>query len=243
MNVRRLLLVDDHLMLTEALAARLTGADDLWVAGRCTTDDPHLFELTRQLRPDVLTIEVQPLGSAVEDVLRKLFEAWPAVNIVALSAEHDVERAVSAARAGVAAWVPKECGADQLAEVLRGVCQGHSWYPPELLGPVLRELRADVRQAADRTGPLDVLSPRELDVLSSMVEGRHGRQVAEHLSISIDTVRAHTRSILTKLGVHSRLEAVRVARAAGMRPPEQPADLPVQAMSLVAPSFDRRCAR
>jgi two-component system, NarL family, response regulator LiaR len=220
MTVRRILLVDDHLMLTEALADRLP-ADDLWVAGRCTVDDPNLFQIVRQLRPDVITIEVQSLGDTIADMLLGLSEAWPQASVVALSADRDVASAVRAARAGVRAWVPKECGAEELATVLRGVCQGHSWYPPEMLGPVLLALRADIRQATERSGPLDALSPRELDVLTNMVDGRHSRQIAAHLSISVETVRTHIRSILAKLGVHSRLEAVQVARAAGLRPPER----------------------
>jgi two-component system nitrate/nitrite response regulator NarL len=217
---RRVLFVDDHQMLTEALAARLADVDDLCVAGRCGTDDPRLYELIRQLRPDVVTIEVAAIGHRVEDVLRDVAKACPSTSVVVLSADRDPERALRAARAGAAAWVPKEAGAAQLIAVLRGVCVGHSWFPPDLLGPVLRGLRTDIRQATDRTGPLDMLSPRELDVLGSMVDGRHGPQIAEHLSISVDTVRTHTRSILAKLGVHSRLEAVRVARAAGLRATE-----------------------
>lgn len=218
MHVLRVLLVDDHLMLTEALAARLSRADDLWVAGRSVTGDRDLPELVGRLRPDVITIEVAGLGSAIEEVLGSLVAAWPDTRIVVLTSEQDSERAVRAARAGVAAWVPKERGADELLEVVRGVARGESWFPPELLGPVLRELRADVLRAKDRTGPLDVLSPRERDVLHSMMAGRRGRQIAEHLMISTDTVRTHTRSILAKLGVHSRLDAVRVARAAGLLP-------------------------
>jgi two-component system nitrate/nitrite response regulator NarL len=220
MTPRRVVLVDDHQMLTEALAARLADVDDLCVAGRCTTDDPQLYELIRQLRPDVVTIEVAAMGNDIEDVLRDVTMSWPTARVVVLSAERDPERALRAVRSGVAAWVPKEAGAAQLISVLRGVCLGHSWFPPELLGPVLRGLRTDIRQATERTGPLDMLSPRELDVLGSMVDGRHGPQIAEHLSISVDTVRTHTRSILAKLGVHSRLEAVRVARAAGLRASE-----------------------
>ena len=116
----------------------------------------------------------------------------------------------------------KEQGADELETVLRGVCQGHSWFPPEMLGEILRELRDDVRKAKENSDPLDVLSPRERDVLTSMAEGKRGRQIAEELLISTDTVRTHTRSIFSKLDVHSRLEAVRVARAACLRPPERP---------------------
>jgi len=65
-----------------------------------------------------------------------------------------------------------------------------------------------------------VLSPRERDVLLSMMDGKRGRQIAEELLISADTVRTHTRNIFAKLDVHSRLEAVSVALAAGFRPKE-----------------------
>ena len=90
-----------------------------------------------------------------------------------------------------------------------------------MLGEILRELRDDIRRAREDSDPLDVLSPRERDVLASMAEGKRGRQIAEELLISTDTVRTHTRSIFSKLDVHSRLEAVRVARAAGLRLPER----------------------
>lgn len=217
MPIRRLLLVDDHLMLTEALSDRLATVDDIWVAGRCGATDPGLLGVARRLRPDVITIEVGQLGSTAGDVLGGLATACPAARVVVLSAERDTGHAVLAARAGASAWVPKDSSADDLVAVLRGVCAGNAWYPPDLLGPVLRALRSDVRQAADRTGPLDVLSPRERDVLTGMLDGGRAKQIAGDLAISVDTVRTHTKSILAKLGVHSRLEAVRVARAAGLR--------------------------
>jgi two-component system, NarL family, response regulator LiaR len=219
-DVLRLLLVDDYQMVTEALASRLSVAPDLWVAGCCSTNDPQLPDIVRWLRPDVIVIEVEPLGFAVGEVLRRLSAAWPPARIVVVSGDHDVAHAVDAARAGAQAWVSKEQGADELETVLRGVRQGHSWFPPEMLGEILRALRDDVRRATEYSNPLDVLSPRELDVLASMAEGKRGRQIAEELMISTDTVRTHTRSIFTKLDVHSRLEAVSVARAAGLRPAE-----------------------
>lgn len=218
MPIRRLLMVDDHQMLTEALSDRLAAVDDIWVAGRCGSSDPALLDVARRVRPDVITLEVSQLGSAVGDVLAGLIAACPDARVVVLSAERDAGNAVLAARAGAAAWVPKDSSADELVAVLRGVCAGDSWYPPDLLGPVLRALRSDIRRAEDRTGPLDVLSRRERDVLTGMLAGSTARRIADDLTISVDTVRTHTKSILGKLGVHSRLEAVRVARAAGLRP-------------------------
>lgn len=216
-KVLRLMLVDDHQMLTEALAARLSVSSDLWVVGRCETGDPFLAKTVSKLRPDVITVDVETAGSATGELLERLGTAWPSARIVVVTAGHNAARAVDAARAGAAAWVPKECSVEELTAVLRGVCRGYSWYPPEVLGLVLSELRDDVRKARDRSGPLDVLSERERDVLTGMVEGKRGGQIAEELLISAQTVRTHTRSILAKLRVHSQLEAVSVARAAGLR--------------------------
>jgi two-component system nitrate/nitrite response regulator NarL len=231
MDVLRLVLVDDYRMVTEALASRLSAAPDLWVAGCCQTDDPRLPEVVRWLRPDVVLIDVEPLGFAIPEVLSRISEAWPDASIIVVSADGDVSHAVEAARAGADAWVSKSQGADQLETVLRGVARGHSWFPPEMLGEILRGLRDDVRSARESTSLLDTLSPRELDVLTSMAKGKRARQIAAELMISADTVRTHTRSIFGKLEVHSRIEAVSVAWAAGLRPEEAAAPAAARAAS------------
>jgi NarL family two-component system response regulator LiaR len=133
-----------------------------------------------------------------------------------------VAHAVEAARAGVAAWVAKEQGAAELEVALRGVIKGESWFPPHMLGEILRELRADARRA-QADDELGMLSKREREVLLAMMDGKRGLQIATDLTISADTVRTHIRNIFAKLDVHSRLEAVRVARAAGLRAPGQAA--------------------
>jgi two-component system, NarL family, response regulator LiaR len=218
----RLLLIDDHLMVTEALASRFCAATDIWVAGRCTTADPSLLDIVRGVRPDVITIEVEPLGPAIGEVLQRLMAARPEAHVVVLSSDHIVAHAVEAARAGVSAWVAKEQGAGELETVVRGVVNGKSWFPPEMLGEILRGLRDDIRRAREHGNLLSSLSRRERDVLLRMMKGMRGPQIAQDLMISADTVRTHIRNIFTKLDVHSRLEAVRVARAAGLRWPEQP---------------------
>ncbi|MGH3475479.1 MAG: helix-turn-helix domain-containing protein, partial [Nocardioidaceae bacterium] len=102
--------------------------------------------------------------------------------------------------------------------VLRAVPLGHAFYPPRQLGVVLRELLDDARRARDYSARLDVLSDREHEVLLRIVDGKPVSQIAAESVVSTNTVRTHVRSILTKLGVRSRLEAVSVARAAGLRP-------------------------
>lgn len=219
MNPARVLLIDDHLMVTEALAARLSAAMDLWVAGRCAATDPNVLQLVQALRPDVITVEAAPFGDRIGDMVRKLAAAEPNARVLVLSSDHDVGHAVEAARAGAAAWVAKEQGTADLEGVLRGVIKGESWFPPHMLGEILRELRADARRASQADDSLGMLSRREREVLLAMMDGKRSGQIAADLTISADTVRTHIRNIFAKLDVHSRLEAVRVARAAGLRAP------------------------
>ncbi|MGH3812332.1 MAG: response regulator transcription factor [Pseudonocardiaceae bacterium] len=218
MTFFRVLLVDSHAMLTDALTVQLSTADDLWVVGSCTPDDPRLTDIVRTVRPDVITTDIGSAAAATGGMVRKLRTAWPPAHLVVLTGSHDTAHAVAAARAGAAAWVSKECSLDHLLEVLRAVPLGHAFYPPRQLGVVLRELLDDARRARDYSARLDVLSCREREVLLRMVDGKPVNQIAAESVVSTSTVRTHVRSILTKLGVRSRLEAVSVARAAGLRP-------------------------
>lgn len=214
----RLVLVDSHRMLTDALAARLSAAREMWVAGTCTVDDPRLTEVVRTLRPDVIITEVGRDPAGTGRMVRVLRETQPTVHLVMLTDTPDTAHAVAAARDGAAGWVPKQSSVDHLLAVVRAVCQGHACYPARQLGAVLRELRDDIRHARDHSDRLGVLSDREREVLLGMVDGKPVNQIAAESLISPNTVRTHVRSIFTKLGVHSRLEAVRVAREAGLRP-------------------------
>lgn len=222
----RLLLVDDQQMLIEAIAARLSSTPDIVVVGHCATRDPQPDALATLLRPDVITIEVAQTRDA--RALLTLFRtAWPPARIVILSASHDPEQAADAARAGADGWVSKESSIDALAHALRCASRGDAYFPPEQLGDVLRELRADVGRAQRREGPLDVLTPRERDVLMCLSRGDRPAEIADELGVSAHTVRTHTNKIFTKLGVHSRLEAVTVARGALRRTQPPPMGVPV----------------
>jgi DNA-binding NarL/FixJ family response regulator len=211
-------------MVAEVLAARLSAADDLWIIGRYPTDHPQLPDVVQGLRPDVVILEVEALGAGSAEMLCRLRAACRLAKMLVLTGSDDPQRAVEAARCGVDAWITKESSLDQLVAAIRGVCQGHAIYTPRHLGAVLRQLRDDVQQARDRSGPLDVLSSRERDVLACMVEGKAAPQIAGELLISANTVRTHMYNILAKLQVHSGLEAVSVARGAGMRPSSERPD-------------------
>lgn len=216
----RVLLVGDHQLLIEALAGKLSATPGIVMVGHCTTRDPHPDGLATLLRPDVIAIEATQAGTAAA-LLMMFRAAWPPARFVVLTASPDPDQAVEAARAGAAGWVSKDSSIDTLAHALRCAAAEHACYPPQQLGHVLGELRADIGRAQRRDGPLEVLTPREREVLVFFAQGLAPAEIANELGVSTHTVRTHTNKIFAKLGVHSRLEAVAVARAAlgRTRPP------------------------
>lgn len=218
MDIRRVVVVDDHQMFTEALSVTLSAEADLRVVGRSTLDDPDLPALLARVRPDVLTVDVGPLGPRFTEVIGRLVAARPEVKVVVLTASRDVEQVIEAARAGADAWLSKESPSAELVATIRAVCAGHACYPSAHLGAVLRALRAGAPPSPPERDLLAQLSRQERRVLAGMVDGATGPDLAAVLQVSLGTVRSHIHHVFTKLGVHSRLEAVKVARAAGMRP-------------------------
>jgi two-component system, NarL family, response regulator LiaR len=216
----RIFLVDDHQMVSEVLAARLAVTSELWVTGRHTTGDPCLFEAVARGGPDVIVLDVTGIGHRAAELIRRMRSAAPGVHVVALASADDPAIAVGVARAGAEAWIGPDTSLEEFGDVLLSVSRGQACYPPNLLGVVLRALLEDARRARDRDGPLDALSSREQEVLLGMVDGKSGTKMAHEMFLSANTIRTHSRAVLTKLGVHSRLEAVALARAAGMRPSE-----------------------
>ena len=214
----RLLIVDEQQAFADALAALLATAPDLQVLG-AATDVETAVGLTRSLRPDVVTLDVDG-GSS--DAVNQLHRAYPPAAIVVVTTSESPYGALHAVCAGATAWVPKHCAAEELFGVLRLASDGGSWFPPRLLGQLLRELAQAQGRSPLHVGPLGELTPREYDVLMCLVEGLDRKASAYRLRLSVNTVRTHVQSLFIKLGVHNTLEAVAVALDAGVRAPAGP---------------------
>lgn len=170
--------------------------------------------------PD-LVLAVAPDADADADVVLVDVDAGPGAptrppvtaRLVVLATTDAPGGAVAAARTGASAWLDHRCSADDLLRVLRGVVRGGAFFPPEVQGEILASLRTDA--AADETcGPLARLTGREREVLHALAEGLGNREVGEHLGMSYNTVRTHINEIFRKLGVHTRVDAVRALRSA-----------------------------
>ncbi len=220
----RVLIVDDHALFAEALAARLGAEPDLEVLP-IAHDIRRATALIATEAPHVVVLDLVLGEESGLDALDLIRRHHPDVRVVVLSGVTDLDPMVAALRRGAAAWLPKTESADLVAQVVRGAAGRGGWIPPEVVGEVLRRLLA----AEDHDGGDDLacLTPREREVLQCMVDGMNRPEIADHLGLSANTVRTHTQNLLGKVGAHSALEAITMAMRSGIRPSHPGGDPPV----------------
>ncbi|MFJ7248295.1 LuxR C-terminal-related transcriptional regulator [Kitasatospora sp. NPDC098652] len=171
-----------------------------------------------QLRAEQLRPTAPPPDGIT--LLGRLRRAHPGLRGVVLATADDPHRAARALHAGATGWVAKESSLARLLAVVRGVLRDETHLPPALLTGVIRELTTARRDRTESERLVDALTPREKQILRCMVAGLGRQAVAERLYLSPHTVRTHMQNVLGKLGVHSTLAAVAVARRAGVSPAE-----------------------
>ena len=207
------LLLEDQPALAEALARILESRDEIaTVVVALDARQARLKLLEREF--DAALVDVRLGDCDGIEFVKDLVVTHPDVPALVLTAYADPNIGADAIRVGAAGFMSKDTSVDELMAGLTTVAEGGCWFSPTLLAAILRVLRHRW-EMADR---LQLLSSREHDVLELMVEGRNRAEMAEVLFLSVNTVRSHVRSVLRKLEVHSSLEAVSVARRAGVRP-------------------------
>ena len=207
----RILLVDDHPITREALAA-LLGQDDFSVVGQAA-DGEEAIELARRLQPELVLLDLSMPGLDGLGALPRIREAAPECEVVVLTASGTEENLLAAIRGGAAGYLLKSEPPERIVDFLRGVVNGEA----ALSGEVARRLLEQVREGGSRGVPdeiANVLSARELEVLLLLDEHLGTDEVAARLYISEHTVRSHVKSLLRKLGVSSRQEALSALQAA-----------------------------
>ncbi|MFF2505202.1 LuxR C-terminal-related transcriptional regulator [Streptomyces sp. NPDC058067] len=238
----RVLVVDDHRIFAESLAAALAAEPDVDVSAagsgpaalRCmdraaaegrTFDvllvDADLGTALHGPRPAAVVPDEGPGQDGMVDgiaLVAGVRSGRPAVRTVVLAEKDDPRRAALALQAGASGWVAKDCSLSRLLTVIRGVLRDETHLPPALLTAVLRELTAARKHRTESERLVESLTPREREVLRCMVAGLGRKAVAERLFLSPHTVRTHMQNVLGKLGVHSTLAAVALARRAGVGP-------------------------
>jgi DNA-binding NarL/FixJ family response regulator len=205
----RVLLADDHAVLREATAELVDHQPDMVVVGQAGTGQDTL-RLVRQLRPDVVVMDIaMPRGNGLE-ATRHIAGEYPNTRVLVLTAHEDREHVIPLLEAGAIGYLPKTVGLNDLLDAIRAASRGESVLPPAIASVVVQHLASEVGKT-----PEAPLTAREMEVLCLVSQGWSNQQVAHELSLSVRTVEAHLTHIYNKLGVGSRTEAALLAQREG----------------------------
>ncbi len=212
----RVLVVDDHELLAQSLAAALS-AEGLEVERALVLDEPEVLAAAAAGPADVVLLDMWLPGEVTTlPMVRPLQELGAAV--VMVTGEEDRVLLAECVEAGAVGFVGKSEPFEVLVQSVLGVATGESLLTEAQRHDLLGELRTHRSDEAERLAPFRRLTPREAAVLGELIEGHSADAIAASSFVSITTVRAQIRSILAKLGVGSQLAAVSKARRAGWSP-------------------------
>jgi DNA-binding NarL/FixJ family response regulator len=203
----RLVLVDDHALFRAGVRGTL--GDEVEVVGE-SGEVGEAVQAILELEPDVVLLDVHMPGGGGAEVIRRVAEAKPAVRFLALSVSDAPEDVIAVIRAGARGYVTKTISGPDLIAAIRRVAEGDAVFSPRLAGFVLDAFAGQIAPA--QIDPeLDLLTPREREVLQHIARGYMYKEIAAQLGISAKTVEAHVSAVLRKLQLSSRHELSRWA--------------------------------
>ncbi|HEY8372264.1 MAG TPA: response regulator transcription factor [Pseudonocardiaceae bacterium] len=207
----RVFLVDDHALFRAGVRAELDAvADDLEVVGEAGSVDEAVAGIGHY-RPHVVLLDVHMPGGGGAEVLRRVRPQHPEVVFLALSVSDAAEDVIAVIRAGARGYVTKTISGRELADAVRRVADGDAVFSPRLAGFVLDAFAERPGAAPVHDPELDLLTPREREVLRLLARGYAYKEIASELFISIKTVETHVSSVLRKTQLSNRYELSRWA--------------------------------
>jgi DNA-binding NarL/FixJ family response regulator len=209
--VIRVLIADDHAVVRQGLRTFLDLQDDVEVVAEAGDGEAALAEAART-QPDVVLLDlVMPRLDGVA-ALHRLRERAPAARVIVLTSFGEDDRLFSALRAGAAGYLLKDVQPAELVRAIRTAHAGQSPLSPAVATRVVEHLAHGERRVA----PADELTPRELEVLRLIAEGRSNKVIARELGVAEKTVKTHVSHVLAKLGLTDRTQAALYAVREGL---------------------------
>ena len=225
-EITRILIVDDHALFRVGIANILGREPDFEVVGEAD-DSRSAIDRSIETSPDVILMDLSLPSPGGIETTQRIKRELPSTAIIVLAVSEDEDALFDAIKAGAAAFILKDVGPDDLVTIIRRVVSGEYlindkvFAKPSVASRVLKEFRELAVYGQEAAPIFAPLSPREVEILDNIAQGMTNKQVAYALSISEQTVKNHMSSILRKLSVNDRTQAVVYAMRQGwIRMPE-----------------------
>jgi DNA-binding NarL/FixJ family response regulator len=204
----RVVLVDDHSLVRSGVRAELGGRVD--VVGEAG-DVAEAIACILSTTPDVVLLDVHLPSGGGDEVINAVAPRQPDVRFLALSVSDEAEDVIRVIRAGARGYVTKGIASEELADAVERVSAGDAVFSPRLAGFVLDSFMGAPSAPVPEPSELDVLTPREREVLQLIARGYTYRESAEELFVSVKTIETHVSAVLRKLQLSNRRELTRWA--------------------------------
>lgn len=218
----RVLLADDHDILRQGLKMLLSLQQEMQVVGEARTGR-EAVEMAQELQPDVVVMDITMPEMDGLEACRIIHNQQPATQVLFLTMHESEEYFLQSLHMGAAGYLVKKAAPTELQMAICEVARGGAFLYPGLAKALIRAYVEDAApaspaQASNLAQELQVLSPRELEVLRLVAEGRTNQEIADQLVLSIKTVQAHRANVMEKLGMHDITKLVRFAVRHGLIP-------------------------
>ena len=217
----RVMVVDDHTLLRQALRAMLESQDGIEVAGEAA-NGRDAVEAADRLRPDVVLMDMVMPGLNGIEACRQIVRRQPTARVLILTAYLEDDRLLQALRAGASGYVVKRSDMEELLLAIQSVHRGNTYFSAAVSEEIaVNEVMLQAKQPEARAG-YDLLTNREREVLQLIAEGLSNQGIADELFISVKTVEAHKAHIMNKLNARNRTDLIRYAIKRGLVDLETP---------------------
>ncbi len=209
------LLVDDHKIMRDGIKAILSRAPEFRVVGEAD-NGPEAVQFTKRLRPHMVLMDIGLPGLNGVETTQEILRFHPDCKVVVLSMYDDENSVVGAIRAGARAFILKRASDMDLVEALRMVAGGGVYFSPQVSDRLLLRIQKGDLESHQAHSALDALSPRELQVLRLVADGKTSKEIATVLDLSEQTVRSYRKTMMRKLGVNNVAGLTQLALSTGL---------------------------
>jgi DNA-binding NarL/FixJ family response regulator len=209
-----IVLVDDHKLVRDGIRTILERSPDFRVVGEAD-NGADAVQLCKKTNPEVVLMDIGLPGMNGIEATTELLRHCPGVKVAILSMYDDENSVVSAIRSGARAFVLKKASSGELLDALRTVARGGSYLSSQVSDKLLQRIQRGDLETSDKTA-LEQLSPRELQVLRMVAEGKTSKDIAVMLDLGLQTVRSYRKTMMKKLGVNNVAGLTQLALAAGI---------------------------